>query len=485
MDEAYADTLSGLVNVEMSESLFERSLRGVSFWEYIRAEVAGELVAQTSDFHLADSDFSLKPSIREGKTETALTILNAVKNAFFKNPFFSSQPDILVWGNRRKLLDDGQWWDIYYDPILEHIDEEYVLLEQKTVTKRQFHDKPAKTSNLRYLDLAQFSGAVLHKIQSRPELTENEVEEVHEIERAFETETGVRPEIEVRVEDLLASYNARKPVFTKLLKRIDPDIVVNDPGYHIFTAACNDQGIPVVTLQTGIPYENHPLYHFPGNPDVPTFGDYLFVWGDYWHDAAAYPLPDDRIFTAGFPFMDMNSKKYKKLENKDQVLFVSQPTIGRSLSEFAAETASSDPSSDILYKLHPLEESSWTEEYPWLAETNIEILPPRSGDLYQLLAESKAVVGVNSTTLWESLPFDTQIFQIPYTGFHESRHLAEAGISTVVENPNELLAHLENGIDPPNIDDTYYFESGAIQNHHRYLKELLEDSTRATTSSRG
>ena len=96
--------------------------------------------------------------------------------------------------------------------------------------------------------------------------------------------------------------------------------------------------------------------------------------------------------------------------HQNQVLFISQGTIGRDLSRLAVDLRQKlSPKYKVVYKLHPGEYRQWESRYPWLISGGLKVVDDDSISLYELLAESKALVGVNSTVIYEGLGLGLKI----------------------------------------------------------------------------
>ena len=69
---------------------------------------------------------------------------------------------------------------------------------------------------------------------------------------------------------------------------------------------------------------------------------------------------------------------------------------------------------EIVYKLHPKEYDSWKHDYPWLIDSNIEVIDSNLNDVYYYMAKANLQIGCNSTVLFEGLGFnlDTVILKI-------------------------------------------------------------------------
>ena len=63
------------------------------------------------------------------------------------------------------------------------------------------------------------------------------------------------------------------------------------------------------------------------------------------------------------------------VKKKKQILVISQWVIGEDLSRFAVELSKvKDLGYKIVFKLHPLNYRGWQEKYPWLVDSDVEVI---------------------------------------------------------------------------------------------------------------
>jgi hypothetical protein len=263
------------------------------------------------------------------------------------------------------------------------------------------------------------------------------------------------------------------PLYRRLIDRVDPELVVVIVSYgrETFIEACKQQGVPVAELQHGVIYDHHFGYSFSGTRTKETFPDYLLTFGEFWTDAAAYPIPEERVIPVGYPYLEQSVDKYDDVEPRDQLLFISQGTIGERLSKFAMEVEQyPEIDYNIVYKLHPGEYNRWKTEYPWLTNTDITVIDSSEPPLYELFAESSVQVGVGSTAVYEGLSFGLETYVFDCEGATVLQPLVDEGSAKLISTTDELansLGHREF-----KFDTEYYFESRATQTMCKVLSQL-------------
>lgn len=464
---------------EMEEELdlFSKRIDGVPFWELIRFEVVSQIAQQKGIYGQAHTKLEID------REYYGQYLLNGIKNCLIKNPFFSPQSDILFLGHsRRKFMEDGRWWDVYSDPLIDHLVDTFQCLLEKPYLNA--HLSPAKTPRMRYLDLALLIGAVMRKLKLvRFSLTKHDETLLTMIEREIKKRLEASIELKIMVAKKIRGRKSLLPLYSILLKKIRPKIavVVCSYGLEVFIEACKIRGVPVVELQHGTISRYHTGYSFPSPEGTKmNFPDYFFAFGDYWKDLVEFPIEKNKIVSVGYPFFEMETAKYKNEPKKDQILFISQGTIGARLSKFAVDLkARNDFRWEIVYKMHPGESARWKKEYPWLIGSGIKVVDDDSIPLYKLMAQSKALVGVYSTVVYEGLGLGLPTFLLDLPGLEYMDELVESQAVTVISSPEELVVKIVNTENKAVSSDSF-FKPRALENITEALGKVITDQGEKT-----
>lgn len=385
--------------------------------------------------------------------------------------------NFLTYGHaRRKQLKDDLWWDIYFDPIYEELDVDFAYLEKQY---QNGHLTPAKTDNIKYRDIIHSLARVWRKTGiDIPQFNATELDQIDYIEDQIEEEFKVKLDLTEQVRYKLEIRRPLHRLYQQMLRRIDPKLVllVVSYGRETFIESCSEMDIPVAELQHGIIHPKHLGYTYPGTRDKITFPDYLLVWGDYWKTQATFPIPDDRVLTVGYPYLERSINQYESTSSQEQIVFISQGTIGEELSKFAVEVdRHSEIDHDIVYKLHPGEYDRWQDEYPWLVNANFEVIDGSEPPLYELFSESSVQVGVYSTAIYEGLAFDLETYVYDCAGPNVLEPLIEEGSAELIASVDELVAAL--GTEKNSFKSDYYFAPNATENVCDILERLADEGT--------
>jgi len=450
---------------ELDHSLFDIRIDGVPVWERLRFRVF-EQIQQQNGKGAAHTDDS--PAWQQYAKGAKLFCSNLVRN----NPYLADESDVLYLGTRRrKQREDGYWWDIYCDPIHKACDYDYVHFEEPYFLT---HRRPARTANLRYLDLITVAGELQQLVGlNEPTIPAAERQQLEAAQEAITEQFDADVDLVSMAHTELYDRRTTLPLYRRLIDRVDPELVVVIVSYgrETFIEACKQQGVPVAELQHGVIYPNHFGYSYAGPRTKETFPDYLLTFGEFWTDAAEFPIAQERVIPVGYPYLEQAAHSYDGVETTDQLLFISQGTIGEQLSKFAvAVDQHPEISSEVVYKLHPGEYDRWRTEYPWLVDSDIEVVDSSEPALYRLFAESNGQVGVYSTAIYEGLQFGLETYLYDCEEGETLQPLLDDGVATLVSSVEQLVSAFDNG--SGEFDRERYFATDATGRVCETLREI-------------
>lgn len=447
-----------LLEIESELSLFERTIDGVAYWERVRFEIFKYFYSECGVLGQAHGD------IGNSWSDRMKGVYLWMRNLVWRNPYFESEHECIFYGHpRRKLGSDGTWWDIYSDPVLDALDLDALYVEYDHELE---HKTPTRTDSVHYTDFVNYSGT-LYRTFSKYSIPTEERRFLEQVADRFEEMLDVPVDVAGRVRDELADRRVTFPLYRRMLSRIAPEfaVLVVSYGKESFIEACQQLDIPVIELQHGVVTRYHYGYSFPGNRRKRVFPDYFFSFGPFWHEQVPFPLPDKKVYDVGYPYLE---QEHKKLDGSsppgDNIVFVSQGTIGDRLSQFAVEVESLVPEShDVIYKLHPGEYSRWQEEYPWLVEADLTVIDEQGPSLYQLFADASVQVGVYSTAVFEGLSFGLDTYVVDLPGAEYLADIVEDGVAQRVESATEFVEILGTH-EKRTYDTSRYFVQNSLEN---------------------
>lgn len=466
--ELYEELTQSFFEFENKHDVFDLQTDGINVWEWLRVEVQTEILKQREVL-------SMNPSTDDKSLRSHLKGLGLWgKNIFSRNPFFSDPIDRLYWGHqRRKQLSDNRWWDIYCDPIHEVEGSEYLHIEGPY---NLGHLTPARTDKLRYIDFIHYTGRIGQTVSAtRQSLTSPDRSRLKELESKLFDTFGVEIDLISRAEDSITYRAFTRPLYRRFLRRIDPEvvIVVVSYGKETFIEVCKELDIPVVELQHGGFGPSHPGYSFPNGNTKETYPDYLFSFGQFWKDNIDLPIPRKNVVPIGYPYLQQQRQQYQHVEQKEQILFLSQWTIGDGITRSAAEFAEREERMDVVVKLHPAEYDEWRSLYPWLVDAPLTVIDSDDPPLYELLSVSKAQVGVYTTVVYEGLNFELDTYLLDLPGVSQMKHLIQQGGATLVSNVDELLEAMQIRERADGFDVEYFFEPDPLEKFELALESVV------------
>lgn len=466
------------LDLETECELFDLRIEGVPAWERIRFDVNRKLMQEIGLIGSASdiSSASTTPPLERVRSFGEAMTTN--------NPWLNRKADVLCWGlPRRKQQKDGNWWDLYFDPLYERLDFDYLHVEEPYLGT---HRRPAKTQQLAYLDPITTVDRVSEALE-RPKIQFGS--STRQMLDTFETSLEIVFDACIDVTGLLAqslrSRSVRKPMYTKLLERVDPSVcvLVKSYGKETFVEACQEHDVLTIELQHGALSEYHFGYSYPGDRAKAAFPDYFFAFGEHFCSLAAYPIPRENVRSVGYAYLEASLKRFDEVDsrcstqrNRSQecVLFLSQGTVGEQLSKLAVALQNHDSfAGEIIYKHHPREYENWRDHYPWLVDTDLTVVDTDTPSLYELFDTATAQVGVYSTTLYEGLAFDLQTFLLGMDRMEFMRDIVDEGWAAVVKSADELAEELTTG-SRATADRAKLFEPAPWENFERELKKILD-----------
>jgi len=452
MEESFQDNHLRFLALEDRLDVFELSFDGVYLWERIRNLVKVTIMR-------ADGLIESGSGSDDSASEYLAAGTNLLTNLFEKNPFFADEHDVLFWGRGRRQLDDGCWWEMQCDPIHTALDLDYLQVERPLHHR---HFTPPRTEVLRYLDLIEYLQIAIRKLGLVSCTLDDELaHRLAVVNDELADEFGVEIDLQRIAKIKILEQRAYQPLYRRFLDTVDPDLVllVKSGGKEPFIQTCQEMGITTVELQHGAFDRYNCNYSFPGDRTKRAFPDFFFAFGDYWHEEVPLPVPDERIVSVGYPYLERKVARFSDTSADEQLLFISQNIISDDLAAFATEFNSQCPDDlRVVYKLHPGESAS---EHPALVESDIDIIGGNES-IYPHLARSRYLVGASSTAVFEGLCFGVEPFLVDFPLISVREAFLERGDATLVSTPTALLTALraDNGV-PGDVD--HYFEPNALE----------------------
>lgn len=472
--------ISYFLQIEKKYDLYHQEIEGVQPWLYYRMSFWNYQIC--SDL-LGLSDSSAK------QTNLELIYKNLLR--VFKLPFTGkdiNQADILFFAHERRLYNGSYFECIYTDKLAKKYASNIVLERPY----RKQHLKPVEIENIYYTDMIGIKGNLyysyhMHRKTKKYNCILNQIKKVFceplaKISLLYCIELDYQKIYEHLTKIVMENMIIKKE-YIRIFNKVSPKLLVEVVYYSshcmILNELAKEKGIPIIELQHGTMHLAHAAYQFPGGcGEIKQFPDYVFVFSEYWKKCAHLPIPEDHIKVTGYPYFERQLKQYKSNLNKEDkvnIIFVSQGTIGNKLSRLASDLCDllDENTYHIIYKLHPGEYAGWKERTPWLIKNNIEVVDSLEHNIYEYFAKCDIQVGVYSTAMYEGLGFGlrTYIYNIGHAD--TMAELCEQGYADYVSNATELLENITSMDRNTRQDGKEFWKMNSFENICREIDQLL------------
>ena len=485
------------LNMEYKYDLFSLKILNVNFWIYIREKIYCYILKNKG--YIGDSFTNVKNITKRSENIIyKLFFMGGLKYCCNKKLKKVKNKEILIFTHPRRLLNNEIYECTVMDYFLSEIPYEYIVMEEPMwiddASQKISHYIPAKSEHLYYSDYIELAFEFKYKfikntkffllskeekliLKSLIDIIENTFK--IKIKRSFFGKMCVKFALYEKY-----TYSS----YEKLLKKIKPKIILEYYSpirtKQLVNRVAHKQNILVIDLQHGMFGRNEPLMaNYKKTNNLDNYPDYIFTFGDYWNHKARFPLSYDRIISCGYPYFDFQKFKLEKkyIANRNTIVFYSQGKIGIKLSKLASELASLFEKNkieiSIIYKTHPFEHNKWKIEYPWLNKKNI-IVVDNNVDIYSLMESCICVVGVYTTSLYESLAIGMPTIIYKDYGYRELTDLKKLSNKLFfVNNAKELFDVIRKDkfdYDVDNVISDYLFKTNSKSNLVEQIKILLE-----------
>lgn len=458
--------------LEEKYNLNYQEFQGCYAWQLVRMYLYYEITRKTQTFGAPQQQsLSLFDKVK--------SFIPFFKNSILSNPLRGSeQVDILVFDHPRKVIFNGEYRDIYSYFLVDFLKGSYSfeVLEAPYLNKHFTKKQPY----IKFTDRIQL-GSYIHKKFNKIEFSDSENELILNIEQDIKNAFGLNINLTQILEMHILNFQYDYKKYTELFRKRKPEMIFVVVAYEnqAVVAAAKDLGITVLELQHGTITDYHLGYSYPEKTrlsgEIRYFPDKILTFGEYWINDETCPVSKHDIIPIGFPYFESQSKDFTNIKVKDnQILFISQGVIGKYLSKIASSIACELKDYMIIYKLHPGEYATWTQNYPELVEAcrldNFEVIDNSETPLYKLFAESNYQVGAFSTAIYEGLMFNCRTFIVDVPGVEYLNDLINNGYVCKISDADDLIANLEE-FEASEYDKDFFFKDF----DRKLLKDVVGD----------
>ena len=451
---------AAFIEVEEELNLWSRSALGQRYWHSVRYPLFGLMAQALRLMAPRHGSWRDRPLTSHVKFDPP-RIRQALERGSWRD---LDHAPLLVIPHTRFLESDGAWVCPYTGPLTRDLRVPYWSIKDLYQAR---HQVPLRDPRIRYLDHVRRAAEMRFdaaRALGRHRLNRLESADVRRWADELRQRVGGGPDADrvlKLVRGQLRHLVTLDDVYERLLDQVRPRLVVMAVHYSHrnipLTRVARRRGIPVAELQHGFIGADHLAYTLAPGRRPSGFPDYLLTFGDWWRECTpGLPLDAEHCPAVGYAWLDEHRAAARSRSSDGEVgtqprtvLFISQGTIGRPLSEVAAELARSTAESGVRvrFKLHPSELEGWRGRYPALVGAPLEVMDQPS-PLYDAFVDNEIVVGVYSTALFEGLAFGRPTCVVRLRGWQAMQPLAEAGVLTVVDDARDLETALATAAPP-------------------------------------
>lgn len=441
--------IDNFLYIEKKYDLYHQQINGIYPWTYFRMNFWNYEICK--DLLVLSEHDNAKKNIQL-YVKQAKSFLFLLKR---RNKKYIHSADIVFFSHERRIKTDGFFECIYIDELVKKYDNSVVL--EKPYQGQ--HLTPVQIDNIYYIDKLLIKAELFYLFHYcfktnrykhvYKKVQDNFAQPLEEIMQMYHC-TVQYESMYTNLTKIVLQFSLIKRELKKLIEKIQPKIIVETVYYSKYCMVLNElareMGIPTIELQHGTMHSAHAAYQFSAEcGEIKQFPNYVYVFSGYWKKCAHLPIPDDCIKVTGYPYFERQLNKYKiNKDEKINIIFVSQGTIGKELSMLASELCGllDKDGYHIIYKLHPGEYVGWKERTPWLLKENIEVVDSLEHNIYEYFAKCSIQVGVYSTAIYEGLGFGltTYIYNIGHADTLAG--LCEQGYASYVRNAKELYTNI-------------------------------------------
>lgn len=458
---------------EEKMGLFDKSIRKIRYWQFLRTELYLECVRLDNGGSIAHPDLVFG---RNGKT-MIIGGLRLLINSFLSHYDCKDiDNSICICSARRNAITPAEI-------LLQHYGDKGFLIDRPSKYEHRPLDSNIKRMDTDYLDLIR--GIKIKLFQIFQNSFKNEIKrEIQSWYPNLKALVGSIPSekwIANRLIHQIISYDMVSDFFTNLFRVHQPKALIITNCYESFSfgiiAAAQRCNIPVLEVLHGYRTDNVIGYHHLNNHEL-IFPDIFLTFSEYCNSFITHCYRE-RFVACGSILMEYQ-KKVLPESPKTLITFASQGPYADILYPLAIglvdilEDKGLLNSYKVVYKLHPGEINSWHFLHPQYNDKRITFVKNQPS-IYQLMNESIIFIGINSTSVIESLEFGVRLGLVQCKYLPEMMiHLIENGYAKKISTPEDIYQMLLTPEMEKRIHSEYIWKSNALQNVVSTIDETIK-----------
>ena len=452
--------------------LYDINYKGFFYWNYFRTALFKDIEAFVNKN--GEEFSSTKIKIKS----IAHILKSLLFNPSYSNNMMNKNYDILFLCHPRRVLIDGFYHSIYTDSFIDAFSNT-LTVERPYLAS---HYTPAYSSNIYYIDRFFYERELKLRFRKNESLmNDRQVREImYYVSREINNIFDYHVDCDLLIKKINYFYNRyciSKDFFNTLLIKTKPKCIIEAVYYNFENMVINEcsreLGIPIVEMQHGLTGRGHVAYNFATNKDISILPNYFFAFSNYWIDTMRLPKCV-KLESIGFDYYEKMLSSYPPKKSRNSIVFLSSGSIGYDLSKLALELLNKTKNFNIIYKLHPGEYETWKSRYPYLINTDIEVIDTPSVNLYDIFSHCIAQVSVYSTALYEGFGYELKTFIMSNKNQNHVEDLINLNMCKVIKCADDIIEELNiKTIRTENISG-YFWEKNARENFINSINNIIK-----------
>ncbi|MGE5351538.1 MAG: hypothetical protein ACM3P0_05610 [Acidobacteriota bacterium] len=426
-----------ILDLEKNYGLLEWKIDGVFAWQAARVSI----YLKIQELMGLQPNFARSPKLLN---RIGVLFHRGILNSILLNPFLDiSKHEVLVFESGRKYLVNGKYYDIYTKYLCDELKSKNIKF-RRYESNYLYDNLGDERKGARHNDFIAIVSKILSKFV-KVSIGSSDIEEIKKIESEIKLKLNVSFDLLNLLHSEIRKFKSEYPLYKTLFrfKKAKQVYIVNSGNKAPLIKAAKENKMTVTELQHGIMVKEDLIDHFPDTPEdsLEYFPDKMEIWKELNANTSKLPLSESNIILSENRHLKYIKGRYNDIpRNSKKILIVSQPVLSKQLLQFVLKNIQEMKDYQFVFKLHPTEESYFfeTEDKDGLLKySNLHIVD-NSSSIYKLLAESKYVIGIFSTSLFEAPYFGCKVFLLNLPGVEMASSLIESGNAKMLDIDSKL-----------------------------------------------
>lgn len=467
MNDSYIQLAEKFHVVEEENGLFDLTIKGHPFWQYMRYYVFEEINRDKSKV--------IFPKRKKAYAEKIKAFIGyfayRLKFCFRRR----RNVDVVLYTHNKTAVIDGKKVDFHVYPVAKALSEKFkIVIEQRYEFPIRKSDYPCEVLVTRPIYFYSRLKSLFVVYNSKEKAI------FARLSSLINSEFGTNVDVFRLARNIYSWHLMCFNEYLRYFRKMRPSVIVfcDSGDTKPMIEAAHRFGVRVVDYQHGIISPVSLLYRYPDGVSAEklkeTNADCVLTFGEYWHRFLKCP---SKPVSVGFPYYDYcNAKRIPSSRDQKSILVTSVMSARKALANLAGELSRLLPDFTVYYRLRPDEHDLPEEIYPaeFFRRANIKIIDGSDGSLYDYFARCKYLVSTNSMTLYEGMASGMKVFILKMAWYEEMKELYENKYAALVSSADEIVEAINNRKGPATVmPNSHLFKENSIQHVESALRELI------------